>query len=159
MSVKFPMAVGAKHHAFIQLFLNPFPASRVTFARNTEVLLNWIKMMEFQSFYTTIVSTFLALAAPILNCYQTNFFPSRMDSAYKVLPAIAIFTLLFPHQIALCPLHSFATLTRAQPHALPAELQGNNMLKNSGIAFEGVIIKIAGLGSMSVFGLCFLSSS
>ena len=33
---------------------------------------------------------------------------------------------------------------RAQPHALPAELQGNNMLKNDGIAFGGVNYKDCG---------------
>ena len=124
--MKFAMTIGTKHYTFIQLFLNPLPASRVSFAGNAKVLLNRIAMVKFQSFHTTIAHALLALASLILNCHHTNFFSPRMNSAYKVLPAIAIFTLFFPHRIALCLLHSLATLTRAQPHALPAELQGND---------------------------------
>ncbi len=131
MSVKFTMAVGAKHYAFIRFILNPLPASRISFTGNAKVLLKWIAMVKLQSFHAAIVSALLALASLIFNRHHANFFSSRMNSVYKVLPAIAIFTLFFPHRIALHPLHSLATLTRAQPHALPAELQGNKLSKNN----------------------------
>ena len=145
------MTIGTKHHAFIQFASDFVPAPGVPLARNTKVFLRRITMMKFQSFHAATVSALLAFAPLILNSHATNLLPSCMDSSYKILFAIAVFPLVFPHQMPCCPLHSFATLTRAQPHALPAELQGNNMLKNDGIAFGGNNYKDCGLGVNECF--------
>jgi hypothetical protein len=46
-SMNFSMTIGAQENAFLDLFLNLLPASRISFMRYTEVLLRWVKVMKF----------------------------------------------------------------------------------------------------------------
>ena len=120
------MTIGAKHHAFIQLFLDFLPASGISLAGNTKVLQNWVPMMKLKSLHATIISAAFTLAALIIYCHLADLFSPLMDSLYKVLFPVVVVTLVFLHRSLCTPCTRSPTLTRAQPHALPAELQGNN---------------------------------
>jgi hypothetical protein len=145
LSVKLPMTIGAKHGTFIQFAFNCTPAPGIPFAGNTKVFLTWIPVMKFKRFYAAIIATPFTLVALIVYCHLADLFSPFMDSFYKVLPSVAVFAFVFLHRLLCAPCTRSLPLTRAQPHALPAELQGNNMLKNSDTAFGTVLHLILGL--------------
>jgi len=130
--VKFSVTIGAHHDAFIQFLLNFFPASRIPFFGYSEFLTRKIIVVEFERIGTAIIAAYLTLTAFIFNGHLTNFFSPGMNGSYKILPSIAILSIIGQPSpplftlLALCA--EFCTrhfVPRAQPDALPTELQGS----------------------------------
>ena len=87
-------------------------------------------MMKLKGVHTLIVAASLASATFIIHCHLADLFSPLVDSSYKVLFTVTVFPLILLHHLLCVFLHSLISFARAQPHALPAELQGNELLKN-----------------------------
>lgn len=97
--MSFSMTIGAQHDALIQLLLDSFPTTGVTFAGNTEILLCWIRVMEIESFNTSIVTAAFAFPASISHGHQADFPSPLTNGLYQILPPISILPLLASCQL------------------------------------------------------------
>lgn len=154
--MSFPVTVGAQHHTLIQFFLNPFPTSGVTLAGNTKVFLPWISVMEFESFYTAIVTAMGTSPAFIGYGHHTNLLSTLMNGSYEILASVAVFPLIDSSQL---PPPVFASGRPQGAHAFGTagcstiELPGNerkikdqkSKIKNKGSIRQSILLFRANL--------------
>ena len=96
----FSVAIGTKHHTFIQLFLNPIPTSSISFIRYAEVFSGRIVVMKFKCVNTAIVAAYATFPAFVLDSHKTYFSTSLVYGPNQILAAIAIFSPLFLGQLS-----------------------------------------------------------
>lgn len=97
MSMEFAVAIRADEDALLQLGLHARPAPRVAFARDAELLLGRIPMMEIQRLQASVVPTSFALPAFGRDRHLPDLLASFADRDHEVRSPISIRALLNWH--------------------------------------------------------------